>query len=300
MGRRLLLTGAAGFIGGHVAAAFRETGRWQVVGLDVRQRSEAAVDKWLIHEVVPDRVLPEGADRFDAVVHLAWPVDPATYLDTSANIDALAASSRLVRHLIGDGCARVVVSGTCAEYALGQTAPIAETVPVQPDTLYAACKHAFHLAAAKVCQAAGASLAWGRIFHLYGPREQPGRLLPALAAAVREGREFAASSGAQVRDYLRVEDVGRAFVTLAEAEKVDGAYNICSGVGTTIADLMRTFVAHVPGKGGLRLGAKPDRPWDPPFLVGDCTRLKQIGWRPRFGLADGLADYARILVGTSC
>lgn len=292
--KRVLLTGAAGYIGRHVGRACRARG-WYVVGMDLVRGPDDVADSWLLHRSSAEAPLPAGAGVFDGLVHMAWPIDPKTYLVSAENTIALGASLALVRRVLDAGCRKVVIAGTCAEYEPRADGLMDEQTPVAPDTLYATCKHALHLVAASLCQQVEARLAWARIFHLYGPGENPARLLPSLARTLLAGETFVAGSGRHLRDYLRVEDIATGVATLLEHEAADGAYNICSGNGVPLGEIMQRFRACLDHDGGLQLGAKPDRAWEPEALVGDNARLRALGWLPRFTLDAGLADYAAIL-----
>lgn len=290
--RTVLVTGAGGWIGAHVVAACRARG-WRVLAIGPRMVPAVAADVWYAHRCSAEQPLPPELAEIpiDGLIHLAWPIDPATYLVSPANTEALATSNAVVQAALARGCRQVVIAGTCAEYArgAGDGGVIGEDAEVAPDTLYASCKVALHIVARALCTQAGAALAWGRIFHLYGPGENPARLVPALVRTFRAGGTFAAASGRQRRDFLRVEDIASAFATLLGAE---GAYNICSGEGVALAEVMREVHAICAGQGRLELGAKPDRAWEPEALVGDCAKLRALGWVPRWSLDEGLSDYA--------
>jgi nucleoside-diphosphate-sugar epimerase len=293
--RHLLVTGAAGFIGRQVVAAAVRRG-WLVLAMDRRPGAAMAQVTWLQHQACATAPLPELPAVPDAAILLAWPIVPGSYLESADNTEALTSTIATAQHLLGLGCRRLVGVGTCAEYAPTQGCPIREDHPLAPDTLYAACKISAHLVLAQLCRQAKAELAWSRIFNPYGPGEPATRLLPSIARQAALGQTFAAGSGSQVRDYVHVEDVGSALALLADAGPC-GPVNICTGVPISLAQIMQT-VAEACGGGpeSIALGAKADRAWDPPYLVGDASRLVAAGWRPRLP-QDGLAAYGRQLRG---
>lgn len=297
--QRVLVTGAAGFIGSHVVRVLLDAGRDVAVVVrpgnpPVRLRDVADRLTVMPHDLAdPAALRPElAAWRPDACIHLAWYAEPGKYLTAPENVPALVAGLGLLDELIRVGCGQVVMAGTCAEYDT-DVGFLREDGPTRPLTLYAASKLSLSLIAERVAAAAGIELAWARLFYLFGPGEDERRLVPALIGALARGEEFAASAGTQVRDYLHVADVAGALWALVE-RRVGGVVNVCSGVPVTMRQVMETVGEIVGGADRIRFGALPERAWDPPFICGDNRRLRAAtDWRPRYPtLRAGLADTA--------
>jgi nucleoside-diphosphate-sugar epimerase len=294
---RVLVTGAAGFIGSHVLRALAEK------DVEAAGLVRPGADRWRLQGLSPAVPVFE-ADLADAAatrmqldawppdvcIHLAWYAVPGRYLHARENVDCVISSLHLFEELSARGCGGLVVAGTCFEYDLhGVTGCLREDAPLAPATLYAAAKHALHTLAEACWRQTVCRLSWARIFYLYGPQEDERRLVPALIRSLLQGREFPASAGAQVRDYLHVEDVAEALCRLALGG-ADGAFNIASGEPVSISDLMRMVGAIVNRSDLLRLGALPYREGDPMYVCGDPTKLRsETGWTPRHSLHDGLA-----------
>ena len=118
--------------------------------------------------------------------HAAWIATPGAYLTSPENAVHEAAAEQLGRALVDAGCRRLVALGTCFEYAPSET-PLSESSPLDPTTPYARAKHAAHERLAQVCDGTATSLAWARLFYLYGPYEDPRRLVPAVDARAARG-----------------------------------------------------------------------------------------------------------------
>ena len=122
-----------------------------------------------------------------------------------------------------------------------------------------------------------------------------------ITSLLRE-QTFPTTDGAQVRDYLHVEDAAAAFLALA-LSRASGTVNISSGVPVSIRAVVET-VEEVTGRSGLvRLGEVPYRAWEPMFVCGDNRRLRDLtAWAPRYSsLRSGLVqtvDWWRSVLGT--
>jgi nucleoside-diphosphate-sugar epimerase len=137
------------------------------------------------------------------------------------------------------------------------------------------------------------SLAWARLFFLYGPREHPARLVPSVARALLAGEPAKCSAGTQERDFLHVDDVADALVSLVRSDLV-GPVNIGSGEAVAVRAVIE-LVARECGRPDLvRLGARPAPANEPPLLVADVSRLRdELGWRPGIPFEDGVRDAVR-------
>jgi nucleoside-diphosphate-sugar epimerase len=293
---RVLVTGAAGFIGSRIAAALVERGDevTAVVRPDADASRVSRVQRCV--RIAPcdleDRASVATLLRReapDALVHAAWYANPRDYLGSKRNLASLAMTIALYEEALAAGARKLVGVGSCLEYAASDE-PRRETDRCDPETLYASCKYAAYLTLRALTREADAELVWARVFHVHGPGESPGRLLASAAAALRAGRSFDLTSGGQVRDHLHVADVGRA-VALLVAPGVVGPVNVCSGKPVRLRDVLLTLGELLGRPELLRFGALPDRPGEVQFLAGDAARLRALGFKPRFStLRDGLAD----------
>ena len=293
---RVLVTGGAGFIGSQLVRDLVRRGHDVSLLLhpntSLDRLGDAAGSVRVVEGDVgdPAAVLATlGPWRPDACAHLAWYGDPSTYLTSRENLAQLTASLTFLTTLLDSGCGRLLITGTCAEYEPSDEL-LTEQSPLGPRTLYAAAKLSLRMLAAQLAADAGASLAWARIFHLYGPNEREQRLVPAVIRTLLDGREFLATAGTQERDYLHVADVASALSALLE-EGRDGAFNVCSGIPVTVREVVATIAEIVGQPNGVRFGAIGARKWDPPFLCGDNSLLvKETGWSPSRSLRNGLED----------
>jgi len=291
---KILVTGCSGFVGRHTIAQLVSEGA-KVVG-----SSRTAMELIGAEHVAANLTTPgAAAELIDRVrpthlLHLAWNAVPGQFWNASDNLDWCATSLALVRAFHKSGGKRAVLAGSCAEYDWTSDGRLDErTSPTNPATLYGVAKDALRRIALRDAEQHGHSVAWGRIFWLYGPGEAIGRLVSDVAAALRDGGEAAVSEGAQRRDFLHVADAAGAFISALRSD-YQGIFNVCSGSAVAVSDVVRALSDAMGRPESVRFGARPTNPNEPPLLYGAVDRLhSDIGFRPVFDLYNGLADTAR-------
>ncbi|MGH1590631.1 NAD-dependent epimerase/dehydratase family protein [Methylobacterium phyllosphaerae] len=285
--RRIVLTGATGFVGTRAIPALQARG-YEVHALGRRPPSGAVA----YHQVdlldtnaVRGAMFAIGASH---LLHLAWYAEPGLYWHSPANLDWVAATLALVRVFREAGGLRAVSAGTCAEYAWGPER-LREDGPCVPATLYGAAKDGTRRVLAAYASESGLSFAWGRLFFLYGPGEKSGRLVSDAFRALASGERFATSHGHQRRDFSHVADVAEAFAALVDTT-VTGPVNIGSGAAVPVHTLLAR-IGRLTGRlelidFGARLLAKSE----PTSIEADVARLREeVGFYPSYDLDSGLA-----------
>jgi nucleoside-diphosphate-sugar epimerase len=225
-------------------------------------------------------------------IHCAWIATPGVYLTSPENERHERIAGELALSLVEHGCARIVALGTCFEYAPSDQ-PLRETSPLGPTTPYARAKLAALARMEDACRGSKTTLAWARLFYLYGPGEDPHRLVPSVVLSLLEGRPARTTPGEQLRDFLHVDDVAEALVAVAQSD-VTGAVNVGAGHSVAVRELVETL-GRITGRPDLvELGALPYAPNDPMVVSADTHRLTgECGFTPRRTLEDGLAETVR-------
>jgi nucleoside-diphosphate-sugar epimerase len=290
---RVIVTGASGFVGRHAVSELRSLGHSVIsVGRNPNQADA--------HWITTDLLTPGAADALakaanaDALLHLAWTTHHGLYWNDLANLEWLCATVELVVALAKRGTRRVCVAGTCFEYDWPQDGDCSECfTATSSHTLYDAAKSSCRRVLDQIAGQIGLSIAWGRLFYLFGPGEDPDRLVASVCRSVLAGESARCSSGRAVRDFMDVRDAGAALARLT-VSNVRGPVNIASGEMASIGHIAMTIGELAARPDLIGLGAIPDRVGDPPRITADVTRLRgELGFEVRplqRGLQDAL-DY---------
>ena len=279
---RILLTGASGFLGRQVSEHLASQGH-HVMGVGRDRKQEISCDEWIgmdLLECDMDRLVEQA--KPDVLIHLAWVTRHGQFWTAAENLTWVGASLRLLLAFAAGGGKRAIFAGTCAEYDLAaEPEKFKESMTAAaPSMLYGVAKDATRRVCESYCSQTGVSFAWARLFFLFGPFEDPGRLGGSICRALTSGQEARCSSGRQVRDFLSTVDAGTAIAELA-LSKAEGPVNIGSGQAMTIAQFAEAFGRASGNPDLIRLGALPDRPGEPRRIVADITRLEQeVGFCP--------------------
>ena len=298
----LVITGANGFVGTHLAATARADGHavWAIG----REREPSAglaphVDEYFAADLYDTWPVP--AVGADAIVHLAGLAAvgasfaaPQRYLDVNSSI-----MTTMCESLLSSGeRPRVVVVSSGAVYAppADPGTPIDETAPLAPTSPYAVSKILVE-AQADYYSRRGLDTVVARPFNHIGPGQGPGFIVPDLTAALRslpDGQPLAVGNLRAARDYTDVRDVARAYLALAFAPgHRQQVYNVATGTSHTGHEVLEA-IAEALGRRvpELQTDAARLRPNDPPRISGDPRGLRdEFGWEPQVSWRDSVREY---------
>jgi nucleoside-diphosphate-sugar epimerase len=293
-GVRVLVTGAAGQLGGHAARLLAEGG-YAVCGT-VRTPPTAAGPpgiRWLQCDFTkPDEVRAAvEASNPELVLH-------AVGLSGTSDVRALTeANVTALRHLIealdGTQIRNLLVIGSSAEYASRDDhVAIREDQALGAASPYAVSKLE-QFALAQQAFGGGLPVVYGRPFNLIGPgvscATAVGDITKRLAEAMHKGGSQVLEVGDldKWRDYLDVRDAAAACASLLEGGMPGGVYNICSGVPVLLSEVVDMLLTMAGEHVVVR---RVDRGPSQSYVVGDPSRLGSLGWAPKFGLETSLRD----------
>jgi nucleoside-diphosphate-sugar epimerase len=290
MMKKVLLTGASGFIGHHCLTPLHELGyEIHAVSSQVREAGHTPIE-WHQVDLRDHRQVAALLTQTKPthLLHLAWDMVPGKYVDSPENIAWVQGSLELVRQFVEHAGKRAVIAGSSFEYDWNYGYCSEFITPKVPSSFYGACKHALHQLVAAYAKTVGLSVAWGRIFFLYGPREHPSRLVSSVIRSLVRGEPARCSHGKQIRDYLHVQDVADALVAVLQSE-VQGPVNIASGQPVALREIILQIGQQLQRPDLLQIGALPARANDLPLVVADIQRLTtEVGWQQKYDMQTGL------------
>ncbi len=242
--KKILITGAGGFLGKYVSEQFALSGQYEVYAVisarggvkrSVEFPAGVVVKKAdLLHEEKAADLMAEI--RPDVLCHLAWSLEGTDYRKSSQNMDWLAASIILLKHFIHAGGKQFFFAGSSAEYGNGNPG-IAENDRSEELSMYGFAKKLFVQAAECCCRTNDVIFTCARYFSIYGPGDdKKASAIPAAILSLLEGKKFVCKAPYNIWDFVYVEDCARAAYQLVEHECA-GSYNVASGKPQRMKDV---------------------------------------------------------------
>lgn len=303
---RVLVTGAGGFIGSHLAELL--VGEAAHVRAMVHYNSRGDLGnlrflppaKRMDIEVVAGDLADAGFVRTcvkgcDVVFHLAALIGiPFSYLAPEYYIQTnIEGTHRVLRAALDEGVSRVVHTSTSEAYGTAQYVPIDEKHPLQGQSPYSATKIGADKIAESYHLSFGLPVATLRPFNTYGPRQSARAVIPTIISQLFEGATVRLGSLDPVRDLTFVTDTAAAFVAVAASDRALGqVVNAGNGKGIRIGDLLG-LIARLMGREKVRVVAdavrvRPDRSEVMRLVCDNRKILALAGWKPRVSLEEGL------------
>jgi UDP-glucose 4-epimerase len=202
----------------------------------------------------------------------------------------IVGTMNLVQACLATGFEAFVNTGSSSEYGFKRHAP-SEQEWLEPNSPYAVTKASATLYCRHTAQREGVRLPTLRLYSVFGPWEDPGRLMPTLVFHGLRGRLPPLVAPDVARDYVYVDDVSEAYLRAATAagQEPGAVYNVCTGVQTTLGDLVEVARRVMDVRARPRWGSMAKRQWDTAVWVGDPTRIRAaLAWRPRHTVESGL------------
>lgn len=298
--KRVVVTGATGFVGANLTRRLLRDGyelhlllrpdhaMWRIedVCRDVRLHMADLADRDAVNDAIR-HIKPEWVFHLAAHGAYSWQTGLPEIVQTN-----IVGTMNLVEAAAAAGVEVLVNTGSSSEYGYKDHAP-SETELVEPNSYYAVTKATATMFCRFTAEKHGIRMPTLRLYSVYGPFEEPRRLVPSLIVNGLRSRLPPLANPDTARDYVFVADVLDAFLRAATTElpHPGAVYNVGTGIQTSlreIVDLTRDMldVAESPGWGSL-----PDRAWDTSIWRADPSRIRaDLGWSPRHDVRSGLAQ----------
>lgn len=294
----VLITGGAGFIGSHLAAASHALGPVRVLddlsGGD-RQNLAGQDVEFQQGSITDPEAVARAMQGIDTVFHLA------AFVSVPASMAEPLACARLnVQGLLtvldaaeSAGVRRLVLASSAAVYGDDPTVPKRESMVPQPRSPYALTKLDGEFYCEHYARRGRIRTACARFFNVFGPRQRPdsayAAAVPGFITRALQGEPLVIyGDGEQTRDFIYVRDVVDGLMHLARQPELGGAFNVGYGVATTV-NYLAGEICRLTGSVSP-CQHQPERPGDVRHSVAAVERIRATGWRPRYSLETGLAE----------
>jgi UDP-glucose 4-epimerase len=296
--KRVIVTGATGFVGSNLARRLLRDGHevhllvrprhssWRVEDIrrDVRFYEAPLEDAEAVKEAV-GRIRPEWI--FHLAAHGAYPTQTDVRQMIQTNV---VGTINLVEACLLTGFEAFVNTGSSSEYGFKDHAP-AEDESIEPNSHYAVTKASATFFCRYTAQSRAVHLPTLRLYSVYGPWEEPARLVPRLITHGLKGELPPLVNQGVARDYVYVDDVTEAYLLAAatRGQQEPGAvYNVGTGLQTSLVEAVGTARRVLSIEREPRWGSMPAREWDTNFWVADNRKIKDaLGWEPHYSFEQG-------------
>ena len=280
--KKVLVTGATGFIGNYVIQELliRDHSIIASSADELKARKASWFDKityvsFDLTRVDPDINYFDFFHQPDLMIHLAWEGLP-NYKSAFHIEENLPRHFTILSNLIKNGLRDLTVTGTCLEYGLKE-GMLTEDMPSLPSSPYAIAKNELRKSIEALQQDYSFSFKWLRLFYIYGKGQNPNSLLSQLDKALENNEQvFNMSGGEQSRDYLPVEKVAEYIVKTALQDDVTGIINCCSGQPVTVKQFVEDYLQKKNKTIKLNLGYYLYPDYESMHFWGDNSKLKTI------------------------
>lgn len=274
MCKKILVTGAGGYIGQHVVKALLDKGA-AVIATDIRLDDvddRATKIQKNIFEEIENIFIEMGSP--DVCLHMAW--RDGFIHNSEKHIEDLDSHYKFISNMMKGGLKQIAVMGSMHEVGYYEGA-IDENTPTNPLSLYGIAKNTLRQLTFLLGKNENVIVQWIRGFYIFGDDLKNNSIFKKIVEAEQEGKtEFPFTSGKNKYDFLSIYDMADQIAEIVLQDKINGIINSCTGQPMTLAEKVESFIKENNFKIKLKYGAYPDRPYDSPGIWGDATKINEI------------------------
>ena len=272
--KKILVTGAGGYIGRHVVKALLDAGQ-EVIASDLHLNDvDDRAQKIVTNIFEPGDGLFATLGSPDVCLHMAW--RDGFKHNSDNHMGDLSSHYRFIKTMLESGLKQIAVMGTMHEVGYWEGA-IDENTPCHPASMYGIAKNALREATLMLAKEHNAVAQWIRAYYIVGDDARGNSIFSKLLQAAQEGKTtFPFTTGKNKYDFINVDELAHQITAVVSQSEVDGIINCCTGQPITLAERVERYIKDNDLNITLDYGAFPDRPYDSPGVWGDAAKIKQI------------------------
>lgn len=280
--KKILVTGATGFIGKYVIEELLERGYSIVASSsDIKSASQKNWYNYVTYIPFNLKYFDDNVNYFeffkepDLLIHLAWEGLPNYKADFHIS-ENLPRHFSFLKNIIKNGLKDLTVTGTCLEYGMIEGC-LSEEMNVDPHIAYGIAKNELRIKLENLSKTHPFNFKWARLFYMFGEGQNSKSLISQLDCALENGEEvFNMSGGEQLRDFLPVKLMAEYIIEIAVQNKTLGIINCCSGNPVSVKDFVLNYLDKKEKKIKLNPGFYNYADYEPMEFWGDTRKLKTI------------------------
>lgn len=271
---KIVVTGAAGYIGKHVVKELLNKGH-EVIAVDLHFKEVDARAILLDADIFSgDEDIFNKLQKPDVCIHMAW--RDGFIHNSPMHMSNLSAHFTFLKNMIDGGCKGIAVMGTMHEVGYWEGAINADT-PCNPLSQYGIAKNALRQAVLQYAEGKDVNIFWLRAYYITGDDSRNCSIFTKILQAVDDGKaKFPFTTGKSQYDFIDVKELAQDIVAASTQDKYTGIINVCTGNPTPLKDKVESFIRENNLNIELEYGAFPDRKYDSPIVYGDATIIKEI------------------------
>lgn len=271
---RVLVTGAAGYMGKHVVRNLLSKGH-KVLAVDLNHKE--INDNAQIVDVdifSGEKDIYNMTQRPDLCIHLAW--QDGFVHNSSKHMENLSGHFEFLKNMIDGGCKNISVMGTMHEIGFYE-GKVDENTPCNPLSQYGIAKNALRQAILLLTQNTDVNLYWLRAYYILGDDIRNSSIFTKLLRAAEDGKKtFPFTTGTNQYDFIDIKELAAQIVAASTQEEVTGVINVCTGEPVALKDRVEAFIKEKNLDIALEYGVFPERPYDSKIIYGDNSKIKKI------------------------
>ncbi|WP_392887979.1 NAD-dependent epimerase/dehydratase family protein [Eubacterium limosum] len=272
--KKIVVTGASGYIGRHVVKEFLDMGHI-VYAVDIRFNDiDKRANRIEMSVFDNDKDVYERLNYPDIVVHLAW--RDGFFHNSHKHISDLSGHYSFILNLLEGGLKHIVVMGSMHEIGYWEGS-VDEDTPTNPLSYYGIAKNSLRQSVELLAKEYGAIYQWLRAYYVLGDDAQNNSIFTKIMQSEEEGKkDFPFTSGENKYDFINVDELAMQIAITSIQNRVTGIINCCSGKPVSLGARVEQFLKEKHFHIKLQYGMFPDRPYDSPAIWGNDKKIKMI------------------------